>query len=310
MLSRIANNLFWAGRYIERAEHTARYLQVNYFSALDAPISVQRNFVLDSILRMNGYNQITPLEEGQVLLTVALSDENPNSIIQTIRNARQNTRGSRDILSSELWEAINKTYHFVTNYNVEQFKHTHLFDFTQSLTELVSSIKGKIDSTLLHNEAWAMIKLGLYIERAYQILNAILTKLDDIEHLRDTGDAPSMVSYQLATLLRGLEAFDMSRQHYKRALTGTDALEFLLFNEQFPRSVLACLSKIENQLSLLNEGSSAKQDSSEFLAGKFYCELKYMTIDEVEANLRGYLQQARDHIFVLCEKVDEEYFTH
>ena len=126
MLARVANNLFWMGRYIERSEHVARYLNVNYFSSLDAPneLSQSRQFVLRSLLFMASDPVTDPnieLDEGQVLFDIALNKEKPDSIINYLQYARENANSARDLISTELYESLNKFYHYTLNYSPEKF---------------------------------------------------------------------------------------------------------------------------------------------------------------------------------------------
>src|SRR6478609_7316508 len=115
MLSRIANSLLWMGRYLERAQHTSRYITVHYFGSLDAPVVSRKEFVIDSICDMTGVEHELhgDLEDNTIIYKIMMDELNPVSIKSCIINARENARGARDVLSSELWEAINKFYHSV-----------------------------------------------------------------------------------------------------------------------------------------------------------------------------------------------------
>lgn len=108
MLSRVANNLYWMGRYIERADHLARYSNANYFSTLDAPIlkAYDRSFVLESMLFMAGIFDMEKVVERDVLFRIGLDQKNTNSILSNVTFARENARGARNVISTELWEAI------------------------------------------------------------------------------------------------------------------------------------------------------------------------------------------------------------
>ena len=143
MLARVANNLFWMGRYIERSEHVARYLNVNYFSSLDAPneLSQSRQFVLRSMLFMASDAVTDPnvqLDEGQVLFDIALNKEKPDSIINYLQNARENANSARDLSSTELYESLNKFYHYTLNYSPEKFMKSGLYEFTVHVAESTS----------------------------------------------------------------------------------------------------------------------------------------------------------------------------
>jgi len=310
MLSRIANNLFWMGRYLERIEHTARYTKVNYFSAMDAPIVLQKDLMLHSLLKMNGKGlAINDFNEQNVLQCLSFDKENPSSIISNIIFARENARGARDIISTELWESINKYYHFVLNYDQESYRTTALYDFTQNSIEQLTIIKGQMDGTLVHNDAWSIIKLGIYLERAAQILRAIHTKWEDIESLKgNEKENISILSHQLAALMRGLESFDMSRKHYRRPPNLHDSLEFLLLNDRFPRSVLSCLRKVTQQIHVISAAKSLTKDSVEFLANKIYARLKHLTIEEITEDLPTFINKTQYDIYLIGAKLEEEYF--
>ena len=112
MLARVANNLFWMGRYIERSEHIARYLSVNYFSSLDAPneVSQSREFVLRSMLFVADEEELKEkkeFNESDILFDIGLNSEKSYSILSAIKNVQQNANGARDLISTELYESIN-----------------------------------------------------------------------------------------------------------------------------------------------------------------------------------------------------------
>jgi uncharacterized alpha-E superfamily protein len=119
-------------------------------------------------------------DEKEVLFKIGLDSQNPNSIISIITVARENARGARNAISSDLWEAINKYYHLVNNYSVETYISTGFYDLTQIILEQTSIVQSKISGTLLHDEEWAIILVGMYIERVIQVIKIINSKLHDI----------------------------------------------------------------------------------------------------------------------------------
>src|SRR5690606_33605092 len=119
---------------LERAEHTARYTKVHYFSSLDAPLALRKEYVLESILNMTGileeYKVKNPvLIDEEVLYTISLDESKAVSIKSSINSARENARGARDSISSELWESINKFYHYVNRVNKAEFKRIGIYNF-------------------------------------------------------------------------------------------------------------------------------------------------------------------------------------
>ncbi len=308
MLSRIANNLFWMARYLERAEHMMRFVNVNYFSSLDAPVSISKSFVLDSILRMNGGESFKG-DESEILHYVTFDKENPSSIVNAITFARENARAARDMISTEMWESTNKYYHFVTNYDQEAYKKTHLFDFAQQVNSWNMIVKGRIDSTLIHNNVWDIIKIGLFTERAIQILRALITKVQDINQLDEKVGSIGVRSHQLATLLRGLESFDMSRKQYRKAPTVENSLEFLLLNPDFPRSLLFCLSRLSNHLDRISPDKKPKNDTVLYQAKKNFNNLSYTSVEDMQSDLEGQLRSYLGMMYDFAGQIEEEYLT-
>lgn len=240
MLARVANNLFWMGRYIERSEHVARYLNVNYFSSLDAPneLSQSRQFMLRSMLYMVGEpenNEKEVLKEEKVLFNIGLDSDNPNSIINNIKAARENANSARDLISTELYESINKFYHFILNYDHQFFVQKGLYDYTVNVAENTAILRGKIRGTLLHDEVYAIIMLGINIERATQIIRIINAKYHDAQ--KATGSYGDLVSnsFEWTTLLKCAESYDMMRRFYQKPPTSITTLEFLVLNADCPR---------------------------------------------------------------------------
>ena len=200
------------------------------------PNSASTRYIAVSIVNMAGipWEEQAPLEEAEVLFQAALDPGNPMSIFSTIANARENARGMRNVLSSELWEVINKYYHFVNNYPVEYFKTKGLYDFTIAAGEHCSLIRGYVDSTLTHDEVWALIRLGI-----------ISCKLYDIFILTEGKENMPAENYQYTVLLKLLESFDMNRNHYKAPPDREKALEFLILNIDFPRSMAFNLRQVQ-----------------------------------------------------------------
>jgi len=207
MLARVANNLYWMGRYIERSEHIARYLNVNYFSSLDAPneLSQSRQFMLRSLLFMVGQPVLDDkevLSEEKVLFDLGLNQENYNSIIANVKMARENANSARDLISTELYEALNRFYHFVLNYSTEHFVKRGLYDFTVNITERTAVLRGKIRGTLLHDQVYAIILLGTNIERATQIIRMVNAKTNDAQKAKGSSGDLVGNSFECSTLLK------------------------------------------------------------------------------------------------------------
>ena len=312
MLARVANNLFWMGRYIERAEHTARFMNVNYFSSLDAPnkISQSREFVMDSINRMVGEDDSSNLEEQTVLYNVGLNSEKNYSIINYIRYARENANSSRDLISTEFYEAINKFYHFINDYSKDYYTKSGLYDYTMNVTEHSAILRGKIRGTLLHDEVYALIMLGMNIERATQITRMIKTKSEDAEKALGGYSNPIKNSYEWTTLLKCAESYDMMRRLYKRTPDQLSTLQFLMLNPKCPRSVMNSLNQIFKHINELDSFKLKDTGSAAFQIGKMRSEYTYMTVSEIQTDVKQFVENTLDNLVEISIRLEKEYFDY
>ncbi len=310
MLSRVANSLYWMGRYIERAEYMARYLRVQYFTILDAPMNQNKNFVLRSIMFMSDLEEEEQLfsypQEDEILIGASLSLENPSSIVSCIHHSRENARTIRNVISSELWQEINRCYHFVNNYNHQYYVTRGLYDFTAKVQEHTSIIRATLDGSLLHDEVWAMIKMGVHLERSIQIIRILANKINDIKSLTLGEKGTAIESYQWATTLKIFEAFDMNYKTYKRSPNEHNTIDFLVTNPLFTRS-LAYNIKLLSQYSVRILGTpKTKKESLGFHLAKMAAFYEYLTIKEVELNVDEFLLNALNDIYEIHLDLEKE----
>lgn len=315
MLARVANNLFWMGRYIERSEHIARYLNVNYFSSLDAPNakSQDRQFVLRSMLFMlgepeNDVNKI--LIEEDVLYKIGLNPDSQFSIINNVKHARENANSARDLISTELYESINKFYHFVLKYPSEVFIKNGLHDFTSNVAEMTAVLRGKIRGTLLHDSVYAIIMMGVNIERAMQIIRIINAKYNDaLKAQGGYGDKFSH-SFEWTTLLKCAESYDMMRRFYKKTPTSISTLEFLILNPNCPRSIMNCLNQVYGHIKILDPSRAYNKKSTAFLIGKVRAEYEFKYIEEIEGNIQTFIEDILQSLNDISQKMEKEFFNY
>ena len=311
MLSRVANNLYWMGRYIERAEHFARYSKEIYFSSLDAPImkTYDRNFVLESMLYMTGIFDMEVENEKDVLYKIGLDPDNPNSIISILTIARENARGARNAISTDLWEAINKYYHLVNNYSVETYISTGFYDLTQIILEQTSIVQSKISGTLLHDEEWAIILMGMHIERVIQVIRIINSKLHDIYKIETAGHPVTEMSFEWTTMLRCTESFDMNRKFYRSIPNREQVLEFIMLNPQCPRSIAHSVNGIQKYLLKINSDDNSDTQSLTFKIGKLCAQYKYLTFEEFNNDIYALLNSTQDMVSEISSELEKKYLS-
>lgn len=239
MLRRVAENLYWMGRNLERSEFYVRFLKVQFYSTLDAPMSQNKDFALRSIVFMSGApsSQEGALVENDVLHQVLFDPNNPNSTSQLVYLARENTRSIKNSISSELWQSINKWYLFVKSYSQRPFASVDIFNFTQLMTSHVAMIKSNLADTILHDDHWHFINMGIFMERTTQVLRILRSKMSDAAILSDNGANKALLFYQWTILLKSLEAFDVYRVSNRgKPMNSERIFTLILSNPLFPRS--------------------------------------------------------------------------
>jgi len=311
MLARVANNLFWMGRYLERTEHIARFINVNYFSSLDAPneISQSKQFVLKSILYMVNDEVVDTDEEHnekEVLFDVGLNSKNDYSIISCFKYARENASSSRDLLSIELFEGINKLYHYIKNYPVDIFINKGLDEFTSNVIKGIVALRGKIRETLIHDEVFAIVSLGINLERASQVIRITNTKYIDAKSSESEMYNDFNSSHEWTTLLKCIQSFDMMKRYYKKTPTSVDTLNFLILNQQCPRSIISCLNNASKDIRTLSLNSNT---GSEFLINKIRYEYRYTTIEEIEDRFADFIEEIINKITSITTSIEKDFFN-
>ncbi len=313
MLSRIANNLFWLGRYIERVEDTTRFVQVQYYSALDAPFIQKKEITLNSILSMLGnpdyyFQKYEDLFEDKVLYTAIFDKFNPTSVYYSLSMARENARTTRDILTEEIWENINRFYLFLKDYSFTKFQ-KNPFDLLEKVIDYCFIINGIIDRIVMKDIGWAFIKLGIDIERTAQISRIILAKIKDIENMKNTTEVAER--FQWRKLLESTAAVDIGISFGAKPTEKEKVLEILTLNRKSPRSISYNLEKIHSYLIMISPEKEEKIGTAEFEAGKLASKFRYTTLDDIlKTGEKEFFSQTLNDIYNLASLIEKRYFVY
>jgi uncharacterized alpha-E superfamily protein len=312
MLARIGNSLFWLGRYIERAEHVARFTKVQYASSMDAPLVQSKEYILESILNMAGVRQAyfgkyADLTEDEVLHFVTIEESNLFSIQAFIGLLRENARGARDCISSELWETINRFYHETNNYTPDKLRNEGIHRFSKKVEENSAVIKGYVDNTLLRNEIWMLITLGIHLERAIQVALIILNKVYDIGKLEPSLLGGPVESFQWTILLRSAESFDMFKRYHLINPNRHNSLDFLIFNHAFPKALTYNLERVQQLIHDIAFHEQKGKGSIDFMAGKIASQFQFLTIEEVDGSIQDFLNNTINSLYGLANLLNQKY---
>jgi len=304
------------GRYLERSEHIMRFVEVQYMASLDAPKAQEKEVALESILSMTGvydtYIEETPtLEDEKVLHFCTLDKKNQFSLVSIVSMMRENARAVRDKLSTEAWEAINLFYHSINDIATKRGEgKDQIPQLYQHVINNTYIIKGIFDNTLLRNEVWQFVWLGIYLERSIQISRSISIKMKDISRIDTTEREGSIDSYHWSNLLKSACGYDMSRQVYKLVPNKKHTIEFLVMNAKFPNSVLLNLEMINALLETVNQKKIEEKNSLEFLVSKLSNSIKYLTIDEVNGKEEYFINELIIKLYDIGMMIEQKYLSY
>lgn len=310
MLSRVASNIYWMGRYLERSEQLARYTKVQYFSMYEAPSLQNKDFVLQSIINMTGIEYTErpneSLNEQEIIRKVGLDKESDSSIFFFVYSARENARSARNVLSDELWEAINTYYRYVNEFSDEYYVTRGLYEFSLEVNRHNYIIKSCINHTLLHEFGWMMISLGYYLERTIQIIRMLSNKLFDIALLSENGKNVALEEYQWTTTLKILEAFDIYRRYIKNHPNAMSQENFIIWHKSFPRSIVYNLGKVHELVTRIANWEGG-HDKLIFQTGKVYNKVKFFTPEEME-DPQDFLSELLAEVYDLHSSISAAFF--
>jgi uncharacterized alpha-E superfamily protein len=290
MLSRVADNLYWTSRYLERAEHTSRLLAVNLNTMLDySPARATQSWG-----RLLASLHVSPKpgqETNPYAITQLLTFEpsNQNSIVSCIASARENARHVREQISSEMWEQLNSIYLAVKRTNIDTIWREEPYIFLRFVRDGAHLFQGITDSTMNHGEGWHFIQAGRFIERA----NAKATLLDVHSGFLDPRN-PEQNSdnyLELVSILKSCTAFEAYCKIYTADPQPDKITEYLLLNPQFPHSICFAIDQLEVALNAIAESTGKhKVVRTNRLVGRLRAALGFDQVDEIMANsLRDYL---------------------
>jgi uncharacterized alpha-E superfamily protein len=245
MISRVAEHCFWLARYLERAENTARVLEVNHTLLLDFHVPVEQQWrPLLIISGVHEYPAEPTAENVQEFMT--WDRDNPFSIASSLAWARENARIIREVISAEMWERMNFYHLWMQGDAGRAAYEANRGDFYAQVRRINQLLHGIADATMSHGEAWEFFKLGTYLERASQTARIMDVKYHTLlPRLEDVGGPVDSAHWvAILTSCSGLEPFYKNPRSAQADLAAAVA-EFLIFDEQFPRSIRRCLWECE-----------------------------------------------------------------
>jgi uncharacterized alpha-E superfamily protein len=303
MLARHAEHLFWAGRYIERAEDTARILDVTYHGLLEAAPTEAARAWADVLAVLRLTPDFASLNSGVDAVSVSqflvCDEENPGSIVSALSRARDNLRAVRELVSTELWESVNRLHLDLRARNLGAEIETEPYQLYAFVKRRCQAVAGSAAETMSRDDGWRFLQVGWMLERA-----EMTCRLLDVRY---SGDQTVGFHHWTGTL-KSASAFEAYRRVYRGSMDPADVLEFLLLSRHFPRSVLFCLRRAENDLATLSRVDGLLS-RPERLLGRIRADLEYRDVTEIVAHgVPDFLDRLQRGVRQVAEAVAVEYF--
>jgi uncharacterized alpha-E superfamily protein len=308
MLSRVADSLYWMGRYLERAENIARFLDVNWHLTLDMAMRQQSHW--SALVSVSGDKELYDSlydddTKDNVIRFLTIDSAYPNSIWSCLNMARENARAVRDLIPLEMWELINVFFHRMdkeAKNPVEVFDNPYIFCDEVKKTNL--TLSGLARDAMDHDEAWHFFNLGRALERADKT-----SRILDVKYfvllpaIQDVGAVVDMV--QWAALLKATSSFQAYR-HNVGKISPWGVAGFMLMSHSFPRSVLYSLTEAQQLMhGITGTRIGYFSNDAEKLLGQLCAELSFHSIEDV---MEKGLHQFTDRLQVKMNEIDKAVF--
>ncbi len=314
MLSRTADHLFWMARYMERAENTARLLDVNYQTSLlpqssEATLQGWKGLLSISELMPDYLARFETVNARDVMAFMVSDANNPSSILNCLRAARENARAVRGALTTEVWETMNQTwleYNRLVKEGALEKDPGELFEWVKFRSHLS---RGVTLGTMLQDESFHFQRIGTFLERADNTARLLDVKF----HARNTeffgsgvgNEGKEVDFYHWSAVLRSVSAFEVYRKVYRNVIRPEKVAELLILRAEMPRSLVYCMDEVVSNLRAV-----ANDQSHETIrrAGRLRADLQFSRIDEILATgLHAYLTQFLDRVSDLGYGVSRDF---
>ena len=315
MLSRTADHLFWMSRYTERAENTARMLNVHHETSLLPQSAAVSQYGWLGVLSLSELLPAYTARQGEVsprgvMRFMVLDEENPSSILACLKAARENARAVRGTLTTEVWETLNQTW-------LEMSRLARSGDFEEDPAEFFEWVKfrshlsrGVTLGTMLQDEAFHFLRMGTFLERADNTARLLDVKFHAVEsEFFGTASEKDLEYdfYHWAAILRSVSAFEIYRKVYRDVIVPERVAELLMLREDMPRALHHCMSEVLTNLRLV--GADPQGDTMRH-AGRLRADLRYGHIDEILATgLHAFLTQFLDRVNQLGGHISRDFLV-
>jgi uncharacterized alpha-E superfamily protein len=319
MLSRVANLVYWLARHLERAENTARIVDVNAALVLDldARQADDDPKSWESLVSVSGGDELfrklygKDVSDRTVVEFMLFDPRNPSSIFSCISQARENARCIRDQLASEVWEQINTFYLRLREDNYARYAQLGPCEYLSRVKSQIQLFYGIAESMLPRSQAWWFFELGRYLERADNVSRILDVKYFTLlPTLNAVGSALDLI--QWAAVLRSCSGFEAFRKSRRGQLNLDHVVDYLLLDDTFPRSIYFSVREAEHSLAQITaEVPHFDENAASALLADLRAELEQAVVPAIiAAGLHEYLDAIQGKIAGIHAAVQDVFITY
>jgi uncharacterized alpha-E superfamily protein len=312
MLSRIADSLFWLNRYMERSDGMLRLAGTHYIFSLDKDVNGTSSWkpVLE-IFTESDNDFLNSIENNteECLKHLLLNTANTNCLKTLVNKARENPRGAQDHITKEVWEEVNQMYHLINQpelvYKIDSF---HGLEVIEPMIKHTVMYTGITDITMPRGTGWCFMNLGKYIERCLQTI-AFAEKQLEVINFREA-DTNDLLQWKY--LLFSLSGYELHVKTYRSSNHNYNVLHQILINENFTRSVMYSMQRIELYLNKII-GNDINEERAALLRdfGRLFSKVRYMELDSLsKAMVPVFFEDIKEGLIEFNQRVVQHFFSY
>ncbi|NOT73973.1 MAG: alpha-E domain-containing protein [Cyclobacteriaceae bacterium] len=309
MLSRVADSLYWMSRYMERADGILRMLKVNHHSSQEDREEFSWHPVLKIFSNLDD-EEISKMEHSgrKVLQYMVVDKDNPNSVLNMITKARENARSVQDNITKELWQSLNEFYHVIRD---EKLEHALLVE--DPMTVLDSLVRqcmlyyGVTDNTMFRGEGLSFMNIGKFLERAIQSTDILDVRFSDVSYDLEKSTDTTYWKY----LLLSVSGYALYLKRYRSGFEARNVVDQVLFNVDFPRSVLYSLNQLHRHFGRLKDEQNMEGYARvDFIIGRVRSKIQYSNVQSIsKMGLHNYLREINQDFYEIGIAMNQSYFA-
>ena len=308
MLSRVANNLFWMDRYMERSYGLINLIKTNYNSTIDSGDYSSWEIIMKSYMgQIESEEYQNYIDSISAIEFMIFDTKNPNTLINILNKSRENARSVQEHISRELWLSINTYYlHISKSSTFKKLKKSNPIIFLNDLLKYNHIYYSTADISQERGNAYCFMCLGKYIERVAQSIDFLSVRILDLDEEKQNFQD----TYFWKNLLTSIGGYQLYIKTYKSIFNVENIIEMITINEYFPRSIFYSIEKLNIHLKRLNEYNKLSDKKLNFKIGKLRNDVKYTTLETLKSNgIKEFLREVKFQVNQISESINQIYFS-